>query len=195
MKIPTKNRIFTAYFKNNGEALSVGLDRKATDQTAVQSIVVGSLIPGTAYEIYCYAEDDSEPEPNAMSAVDVRSTMRSVRTLNKVPSVRIARRQTLQRGFKVFVTADAPGRAWCAAAPTDYGIPDVFEIVQLGAMAELKEPGGCDKGIDFCGESGFGLPLGSPGVSCIIKINFLTHVFANNGRFEISPLCRARGTH
>lgn len=131
------------YFRTTGEAMSVALDRRraAEDALAYQSVVVTSLVPGTSYEVYCYAEDVAEPEPNSISPLDVRNAMRAVKTLTKVPSVKIVRRQTLQRGFKIFVTADAPGRAWCAAAPTDYGLPDVFEIVDKGAMTEIKEPG------------------------------------------------------
>lgn len=129
------------YFQTSGEGIDVAIDGGFGERPIRKTIVVSALIPDSDYNIYCYAEDHAEPEPNRMTADQVNATMQSIRTQAKIPTVRIARRQTLHRGFRLFVTGDAPGRAWCAAAPTDYGVPDVSEILGVGAMAEIKNPG------------------------------------------------------
>lgn len=130
------------YFQTSGEGIEVVIDQHPGAMEFIQqSIKITSLIPGSDYAVYCYAEDSAQPEPNRMTAAEVQATMRRIRTEAKVPTIRIARRQTMYRGFRLFVVGDAPGHAWCAAAPVDYGVPDISEIVHAGATAEIVDPG------------------------------------------------------
>lgn len=135
------------YFENTADVVIVDEEHDELDRHDEEAnhyrvtVALNSLIPNSDYAIYCYAKDVAEPEPNRMTTEAIQATVQGVRTLGKIPTVRITRRQTLHRGFRLYVVADAPGRAWCAAAPSDYGVPDVSEVIRVGAVAELKDPG------------------------------------------------------
>lgn len=127
------------YFKKNGEQLDVVIE-KDNEAGQTQQIILKPLIPNSHYGIYCYAEDTAKPTPNRMTISTVKATKQKIGTGRKIPSVRILRRQTLHKGFRLYVTADAPGQVWCAAAPTDYGVPEASEVARVGASAELRDP-------------------------------------------------------
>lgn len=133
------------YFKSAGTnvALAVRWDPAsgiAAPDGITSYITLSGLVPGTDYDVLCYAEDDAEPDPNVMSPAAVQGTARPTRTESKTPSVTIWHHLTLLKGFRLFVTLDAPGQVWCAAAPSSYGTPDVTEVVRAGAHVNSTEP-------------------------------------------------------
>lgn len=129
------------FFVAKGEPVDISIESDGARQPVKEQIIISSLIPNTRYNIYCFAEDSALPVPNRMSVAAVRATVRGVQTEAKVPTVKINRKQTLHRGFRLFVSSDAPGVAYCAAAAVDYGVPEVEEVAKVGAKTDVAEPG------------------------------------------------------
>lgn len=123
------------------DTYGTGIDVDETDKSSEGfSVEITGLSANAKYKVYCYAEDTAAPTVNRLPLSKVGKTERLVETLAKVPTVRLVRKTTLHRGFRIHVTADAPGHVYCAAAPADYGVPNVQEVVDVGASAEIKEP-------------------------------------------------------
>lgn len=129
------------FFISKGEAVNVSIESADAKKPVEEQITISNLTPNTNYSIYCFAEDTALPLPNRMSVSEVKKSRKESKTENKVPSIFITRRQTLHRGFRLFVSSDAPGVVYCAAAAVDYGVPEVEEVSKVGAKAEITEPG------------------------------------------------------
>lgn len=134
------------YFKTLGTSLSLKDDELPSSAEAARNkeitayILLSGLIPGTEYDVLCYAEDYASPKPNVMSPLAVQDTVRPTRTESKTPTVSIRHHLTLLKGFRLFASLDAPGHVWCAAAPASYGTPDLTEVIRVGAYTNTTEP-------------------------------------------------------
>lgn len=119
----------TTEFKENG---------RRREMIGSGNVQIPNLTPDTKYDVYCYAEDTAEPQPNVTPDLSIESSHREVSTHAKVPALKIKSYKTFARGFSIYVDVDTPGNVWCGAAMAGSPYPSKEDVRRVGATAQVE---------------------------------------------------------
>lgn len=122
---------------------STGQKMKFAEDNLKGAYEFPDLASDTDYQLFCYAEDFSEPVVNRMEESVLKKgglgdKPITFHTQKKAPTPSIERVSNIAAGFDVFVTLDGPGKVFCAAGPDGVDFPSVRDVKSAGASGELS---------------------------------------------------------